>query len=80
VTSTLSAQTPLTHIRALIDAQGRRMDWLAEQVGISQSYLTHILAGRRPLLHKHAVKLASALQTTVAYIESPPRQPAAVAS
>ena len=34
-------------VRATIEAQGRRLDWVAAQMGISQSYLTRLLNGQR---------------------------------
>jgi len=34
-------------IRATIAAQGRRLDWVASQMGISPSYLTRLLDGER---------------------------------
>ena len=59
---------PLLHITALIAAQGRRMDWLAERVGVSQGHLTHVLAGRRRLRPEHAQRIAEALGVPVSYI------------
>ncbi len=63
---------PLDHIARLIEAQGRRMDWLAERTGISQGYLSHILAGRRRLRSEHAQRIADALQVPVEYIRQSP--------
>lgn len=37
-------------VREAIRAQGRRQAWVAEQMGISPSYLTKLLDGRRPWL------------------------------
>jgi transcriptional regulator with XRE-family HTH domain len=34
-------------IRATIEAQGRRLDWVAAQMGISQGHLTRLLNGQR---------------------------------
>lgn len=66
----------LDHITALIAAQGRRMDWLAERVGISQGHLTHILAGRRRLRPEHAQRIADALGVPVGYILPAQPEPA----
>lgn len=48
-------------IMQTIEAQGRRLVWVAERLGISRSQLTNALAGRRRLTDDQAVKLAEIL-------------------
>ncbi len=66
---------PLLHITRLVDAQGRRLDWLAERTGITPDHLSHILAGRRPLTPERALRIADALQVPVEYILQTPSEP-----
>lgn len=48
-------------LKAIMDAQGRRQTWLAEQVGVSVGMINHILHGRKPLTATMATKIAKAL-------------------
>lgn len=36
-------------LRRQIRLQGRRVDWLAEQLGVSKSFLSNVIAGRRSI-------------------------------
>ena len=47
---------------AVLDAQGRRRDWLAGRVGVSKSFVTHIIAGRRTVSRDVAERIAAELQ------------------
>ena len=38
-----------TRLFDILAAQGRRQDWLAEQVGCSQAYVSMMKSGQRPL-------------------------------
>lgn len=68
---------PLTHITRAIASQGRRMDWLAARVGVSQGHLTHVLAGRRRLQEEHARRIADALGLPLDYVlQRPVEMPA----
>ena len=48
-------------VRSTIEAQGRRLDWVAAQMGISQSYLTLLLNGKRRWSPRLRSKVATAL-------------------
>jgi len=48
-------------VRTTIETQGRRLDWVAAQMGISQSYLTLLLNGKRRWSPQLQSKVASAL-------------------
>ncbi len=65
----------MDHVRRLIETQGRRLDWVAERVGISPSHLSNILAGRRQISAAQALALAEALQVPVEYILQTPSEP-----
>lgn len=45
----------------IMEAQGRRQTWLAQQVGVSVSMINHILKGRKPLTPIMASRIAIAL-------------------
>ena len=51
-----------TRLADVVAAQGRRRDWLANEVGVHRSFITHIAAGRRTVDHQTASKIASVLQ------------------
>lgn len=48
-------------VRSTIEAQGRRLDWVAAQMGISQSYLTLLLKGKRRWSARLRVRIATVL-------------------
>jgi transcriptional regulator with XRE-family HTH domain len=48
-------------LAAIMQAQGRRQTWLAQQVGVSVSMINHILKGRKPLTAEMAARIAVAL-------------------
>lgn len=50
-----------TNIRAVLDAQGRRQDWLADQVGISDALLSMAINGKRTLGAGVAKRIATVL-------------------
>ena len=51
-----------TKLAQVIDAQGRRRNWLAHEVGVSRSFITHIAAGRRTVDEPTALRIAATLQ------------------
>lgn len=59
-------------LRSVLAAQGRRQDWLADQIGIHESYVTKILKEDRPLSRSHALKAATALGIPVHWLEDDP--------
>jgi len=48
-------------IGAVLAAQGRRRDWLADQVGVSASTVTRWIKGDLSITHHHAELVAKAL-------------------
>lgn len=50
-----------TKIKIVLMEQGRRQDWLANQVGVSQSTVTRWLKGELPIRSDHATKIAQVL-------------------
>lgn len=75
VFGTKKSESTMDHVRRLIETQGRRLDWVAERVGISPSHLSNILAGRRQISAAQALALAEALQVPVEYILQTPSEP-----
>lgn len=63
-------------VRATIEAQGRRLTWVAGQMGISPSYLTRLLDGERRWTPKLRAQVAMILQvpTDVLFFASDYRQ------
>ncbi len=49
-------------LAVLLDAQGRRQDWLAERSGISRSLLSRLITGSRTVDKATAERIANALQ------------------
>ena len=62
---------PLDHLRRAITAQGRRLDWLAERLGISKGHLTRILSGERRLQDAQAKVIAEALVLPLELVQQP---------
>jgi transcriptional regulator with XRE-family HTH domain len=61
-----------TRIRSVLEFQGRRQDWLADQVGISRATLNLAIKGERTLGADAAEKIATALGVPfVLLFESP---------
>lgn len=56
-------------LEAIMQAQGRRQTWLAQQVGVSVSMINHILKGRKPLTPKMGYKIARALGIPLIILE-----------
>jgi plasmid maintenance system antidote protein VapI len=54
-----------TALRTVIDAQGRRIDWVAKRAKVEPSLLTHLMAGRRTVAEEVAKDVADALGVTV---------------
>jgi transcriptional regulator with XRE-family HTH domain len=48
-----------TPLRQYLDANGIRYGWVAKKLGITASYLTHLLNGRDALPVKHAETLST---------------------
>lgn len=41
--------TASPQLRQAVDKTGRRLDWIASQLGMSRSHISHIVAGRRTI-------------------------------
>lgn len=50
-----------TNLETVMTQQGRRGVWLAEQLGISRSRMTHIVKGRRMIDQDRAIRTAALL-------------------
>ncbi len=50
-----------TGLKAVLAAQGRRQDWLARQVGVSEQLISSALSGRRNLTREVAERVANVL-------------------
>jgi plasmid maintenance system antidote protein VapI len=48
-------------LAAILDAQGRRRDWLATQVGVHKALITHLINGRRTVSHEIAERICLVL-------------------
>ena len=55
-------------VEELLRIQGRRKDWLAEQLGIDPDYLSHFLSGNRVLSVERRHRLAQILGVKYAMI------------
>lgn len=47
--------------KGLLDAQGRHQKWVARRIGISESYISLILSGKRPVSESLAQRIADLL-------------------
>ena len=52
-----------TNLAAVIEAQGRRRNWLAERVGVSEALLYKIVAGTKTADRELAERIAGELGT-----------------
>jgi transcriptional regulator with XRE-family HTH domain len=50
-----------THLKAIMDEQGRKRSWLARKVGVSESFIRFILSGERTVSEEVAERIATAL-------------------
>jgi len=55
-------------VAEIIDFRGLRKDWVAEQLGISPSYLTRLLAGERRWTPDLQKRIASILGLPAAFL------------
>lgn len=51
-------------LAAIISAQGRRQDWLACRIGVSRSYISHMVRGAARITPVMARRLAEALEVS----------------
>lgn len=50
-----------TNLKAVLDEQGRRQDWLAEQIGVSESFMSRVIRGHCVIMRDRAERAAVAL-------------------
>ena len=53
-------------IRILRHEQGRRVDWLSRQVGVSRQFVSDAIHGNRPVTYVRAAQIAAILGVEVA--------------
>jgi plasmid maintenance system antidote protein VapI len=52
-------------LRAVMETQGRRVDWLADQLEVGETHVSKVLNGHAPLAEKFALKAARVLGVPV---------------
>lgn len=52
----------------LLEVQGRRMDWTAQQLGIDPSYVSHLKSGAKPITDEIAMKISRLLGVPVSFL------------
>lgn len=57
-------------LRKVMDAQGRRADWLADQMEYHETHIYKVLNGHTPMSAKFAQKAARVLGVPVEFFES----------
>ncbi len=50
-----------TALGKTLESQGRHQRWLARQIGVSESHLSRVIAGERPLPQSQAEQVARVL-------------------
>lgn len=68
---------PTTPLGRILAEQGRKQTWLAEQAGLSKSYINFVVSGRRPLSRGSAALIAPLLGVDPADLGPVPRRPRA---
>lgn len=48
-------------LKAVLDEQGRKRRWLAERIGVSESSISHVLAGRDTVDREQGERIAGIL-------------------
>jgi transcriptional regulator with XRE-family HTH domain len=57
----VGSSTSTTTVERVLDQQGRKLTWLAEKAGVSVSYASLMIAGKRPLTDEFRAAAAEAL-------------------
>lgn len=55
-------------LKKILEFQGRRMDWFAEQLGIDASYVSHLKSGAMPITDPIAQRAARVLDVPVEFL------------
>lgn len=58
-------QVAIDKIRAWLKKEGKSIQWLAEEIGISKSLMGHILTGKRQFLPERMSQVAKVMGITV---------------
>lgn len=59
-----------TGLDLALDAQGRRRDWLADQLGVTGSYITILAKGRRTVNRDTAERISKIMGTPMQWLFS----------
>ena len=65
---------PPTAFAAVLDAQGRRLVWVAERLGVDASTVSRWRSGERPIARRRREELAAILGVDPADLVDPPPQ------
>ena len=49
---------PLDALEAVLEEQGRKRRWLADRIGVSESHISHVLAGRHTVDREEGERIA----------------------
>jgi antitoxin component HigA of HigAB toxin-antitoxin module len=60
-----------TNLGSVLDQQGRKVIWLAAQLGVSHPLVSMVISGKRTISAEHAELAAMALDTPVEDIFAP---------
>ncbi len=58
VTDATSPVPVRVRLRSFLDERGVRYSWVAARLGITPSYMTRLMDEERPLIRRHAARLA----------------------
>jgi transcriptional regulator with XRE-family HTH domain len=48
-------------LEAVLEEQGRKRRWLADRIGVSESWISHVLAGRHTVDREQGERIAATL-------------------
>lgn len=57
-----------TKLRRVLEVQGRKIEWLAEQMEYDRAHISKVLSGTVPMVEKFAVSAAKALGIPVEWL------------
>lgn len=57
-----------THLKTVMDEQGRKRAWLARKAGVSESMVRFILAGERTASHDVASRISLAVGVPISFV------------
>lgn len=68
---TYPAQYRATGLAALIEAQGRRKDWVAAQIAVHPSYISKLIRGTATVNAERAAQIAAVFQVPASLVFTP---------